>query len=135
MYPSYETIAAQKAAIIPSSRCINFHLPTCVNLQLPMTISTGRDNWITMRTQLKAKYERFISNLRRKGLRKTAAFFCSLSDLVAAVATGYAALAVVPDQGILEVLKYIVFVLVTAWWAIRFYEAYQEVDTGAPPPV
>jgi hypothetical protein len=38
MYPSYETIAAQKAAIIPSSRCIKFHLPTCVNLQVPMTL-------------------------------------------------------------------------------------------------
>jgi hypothetical protein len=39
MYSSYETIAAQKAAIIPSSRCINFHLPTCVNLQVPVTSS------------------------------------------------------------------------------------------------
>ena len=31
-------MAAQKAAIIPSSRCINFHLPTCVNLQVPLTM-------------------------------------------------------------------------------------------------
>jgi putative transposase len=29
--------AAQKATIIPSSRCIKFQLPACVNLHLPMT--------------------------------------------------------------------------------------------------
>jgi hypothetical protein len=27
----------QKAAIIPVARCINFYLPGCVNLQVPVT--------------------------------------------------------------------------------------------------
>src|SRR5690349_5360166 len=38
MYSSYEIIAAQKATIIPISRCINSYLPTCINLHLPMTV-------------------------------------------------------------------------------------------------
>ncbi len=30
----------QKAAIIPVARCINFYLPGCVNLQVPVTLAS-----------------------------------------------------------------------------------------------
>ena len=61
--------------IIPSTRCINFQLPTCVNLQLPMTLAAKGeipafkvggvwrfrrseiDQWIADQTQVSTKKE------------------------------------------------------------------------------
>jgi hypothetical protein len=56
----------KKAAIIPVARCINFYLPGCVNLQVPLTIAAivimGRDRFPSLMTL--TLNERFESLLK-----------------------------------------------------------------------
>jgi hypothetical protein len=76
------------------------------------------------------KKNKFFAYLKRRGWVKTAAFIQSLPDLLVALGAGYGAYkieTVTTMDGVNKALKFILFVSVTVWWMIRFYENYEKV--------
>lgn len=76
--------------------------------------------------------QRFIDRLKKQRRSKIAAFFASWPELLAAVSAGivaYRLLAFVTGETWLTVLRMAAFVVVTLFWAIRFYERHEEFRT------
>jgi hypothetical protein len=81
----------------------------------------------TVFKNFKAKRQQFIAFLLHRNFLKTAAFFLSFSELLTALASGYAAFALESSGtagSVLQVLKWIIFVLATGWWATCYYDNY-----------
>lgn len=85
----------------------------------------------SMRAYLNKKKKRFFIYLKRRGWLKTVAFIQSLPDLLVALGAGYGAYKIetlTTMDGVNKILKSALFIMVTVWWMIRFYENYEKIS-------